>query len=247
MPARWILPRDREMAEALGYTVVDHATVIATHLGELVRGQAHRLLGRQEVQHLLDVLAQRSPKLVDDVVPSLLSLGDVLRVMRNLLRERISIRDLRSLMESLADLSEQTKDSEQLTELVRERLAPQITATVKGEDQAVAALALSPNLERVLRQSLKDIANGTGGALEPRLLQALSEQAEQALGKFSVIGAVPLVIAPPDLRRYVRAIFEHKVSQYAVVSFREIEPNVGLKVVDTLGKEMGPALSPQGV
>ncbi len=247
MPARWILPRDREMAEALGYTVVDHSTVIATHLGELVRSQAHRLLGRQEVQHLLDVLAQKSPKLVDDVVPSLLSLGDVLRVMRNLLRERISVRDLRSLMESLADLSEQTKDSEQLTELVRERLAPQITATVKGEDHAVAALALSPNLERVLRQSLKDIANGTGGALEPRLLQALSEQAEQALAKFGVIGAVPLVIAPPDLRRYVRAIFEHKVSQYAVVSFREIEPNVGLKVVDTLGKEMGPALSPQGV
>ncbi|MEM6786080.1 MAG: flagellar biosynthesis protein FlhA [Myxococcota bacterium] len=247
MPARWILPRDREMAEALGYTVVDHATLIATHLGELVRVQAHRLLGRQEVQHLLDVLAQRSPKLVDDVVPSLLSLGDVLRVMRNLLRERVSVRDMRTLMESLADLSEQTKDSEQLTELVRERLAPQITATVKAEDQTVAALALSPRLERLLRQSLKEIATGTGGALEPQMLQRLSHQAEEALGKFSALGAAPLVIAPPDLRRYVRAIFEHKVAQYAVVSFREIEPNVGLKVVDTLGKEgIGPALAPQG-
>src|SRR4029077_12704809 len=119
--------RDRELAEALGYTVVDHATIIATHLGELLANNAHKLLGRQEVQHLLDVLARTTPKLVDDVVPNLLSLGDVLRVLRNLLREGISIRDTRTILESLAELSAQTKDPEQLTELVRERLAAQIT------------------------------------------------------------------------------------------------------------------------
>jgi flagellar biosynthesis protein FlhA len=246
MPARWIMPRDRDMAEALGYTVVDHATVIATHLGELIRNQAHRLLGRQEVQHLLSLLAEKYPKLVDDVVPALLSLGDVLRVLRNLLRERISIRDLRTAMEAVADLSEQTKDSEQLTELVRERLAPQITASVRGPDGSVAALALDPRLEEVLRASLRDIATGAGGALDPRLLRGLAEQAEQALAKFSVLGVAPLVIAPPDLRRYVRAIFEHKVSQYAVVSFREIEPSAPLRVVDSLGRDMSAALAPQG-
>ena len=244
MPARWIISRDREMSEALGHTVVDHATMITTHVGELVRAHAHRLLGRQEAQHLLDLLAERYPKLVDDVVPNLLSLGDILRVLRNLLRERISIRDTRSLMESLADLSEQTKDSEQLTELVRERLAPQITSDAKGPDASVAALALDPRLEDVLRTSLKDIAAGVGGALSPDMLKQLSGQAESALAKFGVLGTAPIVIAPPDLRRYVRAIFEHKVPQYAVVSFREIEPNVPLRVVDTLGKGMSLALAP---
>lgn len=246
MPARWILQRDREMAEALGYTVVDHSTTITTHLGELVRNHAHRLLGRQEAQHLLDLLAEKYPKLVDDVVPNLLSLGDVLRVLRNLLRERISVRDTRTLMESLADLSEQTKDSEQLTELVRERLAPQVTADAKGPDGSVCAMALDPRLEEVLRTSLREIAAGIGGALSPDLLRELSEQAEQALAKFGVLGTAPIVIAPPDLRRYVRAIFEHKVPQYAVVSFREIEPNVPLRVVDTLGRGSSLALAPQG-
>jgi len=238
MPARWIHPRDREMAEALGYTVVDHATVIATHLGELVRNEAHRLLGRQEVQHLLDLLAEKYPKLVDDVVPNLLGLGDVLRVLRNLVRERISIRDMRTIMEALADLSAQTKDSEQLTELVRERLAHQVTAACKGDDGSVAALALDPRLEEVLRGSLSEIAAGTGGALDPGMLKSLASAAEQALAKFAVLGAVPLIIAPPDLRRYVRAIFEHKVPQFSVVSYREIEPNVPLRIVESLGKNI---------
>ena len=243
MPARWIYPRDREMAEALGYTVVDHATVLATHIGELIRNNAHRMLGRQELQHLLDLLAQKSPKLVDDVVPNLLSLGEVLRVLRNLLRERISIRDLRTLMESIADLADQTKDSEQLTELVRERLAPQITSMVRGPDGSVAALALDPRLEETLRGSLRDIATGVGGALDPRMLAALAREAEAGLQRFSVLGVPPIVIAPPDLRRYVRAIFEHKVSQYAVVSFREIEPAIPLRVVDVLGRESQLALA----
>jgi flagellar biosynthesis protein FlhA len=246
MPARWILPRDRDMAEALGYTVVDHATVIATHFGELIRNNAHRLVGRQEVQHLLDLLAKKAPKLVDDVVPTLLTLGDVLRVLRNLLRERISVRDLRSIMEALADLSEQTKDSEQLTELVRERLATQITAAVKGRDGSVAALALDPRLEDALRTSLREIAQGIGGALDPRLLNELAQQAEAAVAKFAALSVAPIVIAPPDLRRYVRAIFEHKVPQYSVVSFREVEPAVPLRVVDSLGRGAIHALG-QGV
>jgi flagellar biosynthesis protein FlhA len=166
MPAKWIAPRDKELAEALGYTVVDHATVIATHLGELLRTNSHRLLGRQEVQHLLDLLARKAPKLVDDVVPNLLSLGDVVRVMRNLVREGVSVRDTRTILESLAELSAQTKDVEQLTELLRERLAPHITSRLRSADGTVTALTLDPRLEEVLRKSLRDIATGAGGALE---------------------------------------------------------------------------------
>ncbi len=246
MPATWIHPRDREMAEALGFTVVDHPTMLATQLGELMRGHAHKLLGRQEAQHLLDVLARSSPKLVDDVIPNLLPLGDLLRVLRNLLRERVSIRDLRTILESLADLTVQTKDPEQLTEMVRERMAAHLTARVKGPDGSVAALTLDPRLEDILRRSLREIAAGTGGALDPDMLRGLAASAERAVTKFDALGAQPLVIAPPDLRRYVRAIFERKLPQLWVSSFREIEPSVALRVVESLGLPVSPAIPQQG-
>jgi flagellar biosynthesis protein FlhA len=233
MPATWIAPRDKELAEALGYTVVDHATTIATHLGELLRSNAHRLLGRQEVQHLLDLLAKTAPKLVDDVVPNLLSLGDVLRVMRNLIREGVTIRDTRTILESLAELSAQTKDPEQLTELVRERLAPHITARLRAGDGSVNALTLDPRLEEVLRKSLRDIAAGAGGALDPELLRNLTASAERALTKVGAMGTACLV-TPPDLRRYVRAIFERKLPNLPVASFREVEASAPLRVVERL-------------
>ncbi|MGA3122776.1 MAG: flagellar biosynthesis protein FlhA [Polyangiaceae bacterium] len=234
MPARWIAVRDKEMAEALGYTVVDHATVIATHLGELLRINAHKLLGRQEVQHLLDVLAKTAPKIVDDVVPNLLSLGDVVRILRNLVREGISIRDLRTILDSLGELSAQTKDIEQLTELVRERLASHITSRVKGADGNVAALTLDPRLEELLRRSLREIATGTGGALDPELLRTLVANVERSVKKFTAISATPLVVTSPDLRRYVRAVFERKIPQLSVVSFREIDPTAPIQVLDRL-------------
>ncbi len=246
LPALWIQPRGREMAETLGYAVVDHATVMATHLGELLRGAGHRLLGRQEVQHLLDVLARRSPKLVDDVVPNLLSLGDVLRILRNLLRERQSIRDLRTILEALADLTGQTKDPEQLTELVRERLASHITSRVKGLDGSVAALSLDPRLEETLRRSLRDIAAGAGGALDPDLLRGLAVSAEAAMVKFNVLGAQPVLITPPDLRRYVRAIFERKLPQLWILSFRELEAGAPLRVLETLSAVSSPVIAQQG-
>jgi len=233
MPAVWIAERDRELAEALGYTVVDHATIVATHLGEVVRTQAHRLIGRQEAQHLLDVLARTSPKLVDDVVPSLLSLGEVVRVLRNLVKEGVSVRDMRSILEALGELAAQTKDPEQLTELVRERLAPQITARFRT-DGVVNALTLDGRLEQVLRQSLSEIAKGTGGALDPEMLRGLGAVAERALAAFGAHGASPLVVTAPDLRRYVRAILERKLPQLPVVSFREIESSAPLRVIDRL-------------
>jgi flagellar biosynthesis protein FlhA len=233
MPATWIAPRDKELAEALGYTVVDHATIIATHMGELLRTHAHRLLGRQEVQHLLDLLARSAPKLVDDVVPNLLPLGDVVRVMRNLVREGVPVRDMRTILESLAELSAQTKDVEQLTELVRERLSAHITSRLRGTDGTVTALTLDPRLEEVLRKSLRDIAAGAGGALDPELLRGLTTSAERAVAKAAASGTA-CIVAPPDLRRYVRAIFERKLPNVVVASFREVDPSVPLRIVERL-------------
>ena len=234
MPARWVAIRDKEMAEALGYTVVDHASVVATHLAEILRVNAHKLIGRQEAQHLLEVLARHAPKVVDDVVPTLVSLGDLVRILRNLVREGISIRDLRSILEALAELSATTKDVEQLTEQVREKLAAHITSRVKGQDGNVAALTLDPRLEEILRRSLREIASGTGGAIDPEMLKNVTAGAERALRKFTAISAAPLVVTSPDLRRYVRAIFERKLPQIAVVSFREIDPSAPIQVLDRL-------------
>ena len=191
MPAVWIAERDRELAEALGYTVVDHATILATHLGEVVR------------------------------------------VLRNLVKEGISVRDMRSILEALGELAAHTKDPEQLTELVRERLAPQITARFRA-DGVVNALTLDGRLEQVLRQSLSEIAKGTGGALDPEMLRLLVAAAERAVAAFGAHGASPLVVTAPDLRRYVRAILERKLPQLPVVSFREIEPTAPLRVIDRL-------------
>ena len=234
-PARWILARDREMAEALGYAIVDHPSVIATHLGELLRANAAKLIGRQEVQHLLEVLAKSAPKLVDEVVPNLLPLGDVVRVMKNLLGERVSIRDLRTILEALADAAMQTKDPEQLTEIARERLAPHLTNRLLGADRAVAALALDPRLEDVLRKVLRDIASGAGAAIDPALIRQLTDAAEKAMPKFGVLGASPVLVTPPELRRFVRAIFERKLPSLSIVSFREIDPSVSLRIVETIG------------
>jgi flagellar biosynthesis protein FlhA len=240
MPARWIAPRDKEMAEALGYTVVDHATVVATHLGELLRSNAHKLLGRQEVQHLLEVLSRTAPKVVDDVVPNLLPLGDVLRVLRNLVREGVSVRDLRTILESLGELSVQTKDAEQLTELVRERLSPHITSRVKGADGRVAVLTLDPKLEDTFRRSLRDIATGTGGAVDPDVIRNVTACAEAAMKKFAVLSATPVVVTSPDIRRYVRALFERRLPQLGVLSFRELDSSVSLHVLDRISSGAAP-------
>jgi flagellar biosynthesis protein FlhA len=167
-------------------------------------------------------------------------LGDVLRVLRNLVREGISVRDLRTILESLGELTAQTKDVEQLTELVRERLAPHITSRVKGADGKVAVLTLDPKLEDVFRRSLREIATGTGGAVDPEMLRTVTSHAERALKKFTVLSATPLIVTSPDIRRYVRAVFERKLPQISVVSFREIDPSATIQVLDRLVPSAAP-------
>jgi flagellar biosynthesis protein FlhA len=233
-PARWIHPRDRELAEALGATVVDHTTIVATHLGEVARSQAHKILGRAELQHLFDVFSKSTPKLVEDLVPNLLSATDVLKVLRNLLRENVSIRDLRSILEGLIELAPATRDTEQLTELARQRLSRQISAQYTGADDVLAGLVLDAPVEEMFRRSLREIASGTGGALNPEHARLLGLSLESAVARMVKAGRAPCVISSPDVRRYVRAFAERRCPQLAVISFREIEPDVTLKPFETI-------------
>jgi len=233
-PARWIHPRDRELAEALGATVVDHTTIVATHLGEVARTQAHRILGRAELTHLFEVFSKSTPKLVEDLVPNLLSMTDVLKVLRNLLRENVSIRDLRTVLEGLIELAPATRDTEQLTELARQRLSRQLTAQYTGSDDVLAGLVLDAPVEDMFRRSLREIASGTGGALNPEHARLLAMALEAAVGRMVKAGRPPCIIASPDVRRYVRAFAERRVPQLAVISFREIEPDVTLRPFETI-------------
>ncbi len=174
LEAVWIEPGQREQAQSLGYTVVDPATVIATHLSHILQGHAHELLGHQDVQQLLDRLAQTAPKLVEDLVPKRLSLGVVVKVLQNLLAERVPIRNMRSIVESLAEHAGQSQDPGTLTAAVRVALGRQIVQEITGLGTEVPVITLAPELEQILLGSL---ASGgvAGAAVEPGLADRLQQ------------------------------------------------------------------------
>jgi flagellar biosynthesis protein FlhA len=228
-PARWIASRDRELAEALGYTVVDHTTIIATHLAEVVRSHAHEILGRAELSQLFEVFSRGTPKLIEELVPNLLSSADVLKVLRNLLREGVSIRDLRTIVEALIELAPATRDPEQLTELMRQRLSRQLTAAYTDGEGVLATLVLEPPVEELFRRSLREIAAGTGGALDPEQARRLGISLEAAVSRMMASGRAACVITSPDVRRYLRAFAERRCPNLAVLSFREIEADATIR------------------
>jgi flagellar biosynthesis protein FlhA len=234
-PARWILPRDRDLAQAFGYTVVDHTTVIATHLAEVVRSHAHHILGRAELQHLVEVFSKQTPKLFEELVPNLLTMADVLKVMRNLLREGISIRDLRTILEGLVEMAPATRDTEQLTEMTRQRLSRHISVQFTGADGTIATVVLEPAVEDVFRRSLREIAQGTGGAIDPEFARILGQSIEAATRRMVASGLQPCVVTSPDVRRYVRAFAERRCPNLSVISFRELEPSANLRPFETIG------------
>jgi flagellar biosynthesis protein FlhA len=245
-PALWITERDRELAEALGYTVVDHLTVVATHLAEIARRHAHQLLGRAELTHLFEVFSRATPKAVDDLVPNLLSLAEVQTVLRNLLREGVSIRDLRTILEGLIELAPATRDTEQLTELTRQRLSRQLTAALRDPEGKLGVLVLDTAVEDMFRRSLREIAQGTGGALDPNEARELGLNLEAASKRLEQAGRRAAIVTAPDLRRYVRAFAERRCPQLSVISFREIEPDATIVPFETVGSAAAREPRPAG-
>jgi flagellar biosynthesis protein FlhA len=218
LPARWIAGHERDRAEALGYTVVDPATVAATHLTEALRQHAHELLGRSEAQELLDLFAKRESRLVDEVVPNVLSIGEVIQVLRMLLGEAVAIRDLRTILEALADHGKAVKDPAQLADLVRERLSRQITSRFKDGDGRVAALVLDPRLEEAFRK-------GLDAAAAQRLLGSLDQSARA----FAQVSTPPALVCAPDIRRQVAQFLARRVPGLSVLSYREIDPRTTVR------------------
>jgi flagellar biosynthesis protein FlhA len=222
LPATWVTSSERERAETLGYTVVDAVTVAATHLTEMLRAAAPDLLGRREAQELFEIFARRETKLVDEVVPNVLPLGDVLGVLRQLLRESVPIRDLRSIFETLADAGRETKNPLELTERVRHRLARSISARFKDERGRIAAVVLDPRAEEVFRNGGPD-----AGAAQ-RVLASL----DAAPRSFAGVSTPPVLLCAPDVRRSVAEFLSRRIPGLSVLAYREVDPKA---TVRTLG------------
>ena len=231
LPALWIPPEREDEAKFAGYTVVDNSTVIATHLTEIVRTNAYDLLGRQDVQHLLDNLAKTSPKAVEELVPNLLSIGTVQKVLQNLLRERISIRNLLTIVETLADFAPAGKDPDLLTEYVRQRLAKGMLAPYIQEGNVLQVITLDAQVEEILAKNIKRTEHGAYLALDPvfitEIVGAVSKQVEALLAN----NIQPVLMTAPNLRRHVRKLIESSLSTVFVVSHAEIVDDINLQAV----------------
>ncbi|MFH2060632.1 MAG: flagellar biosynthesis protein FlhA [Pseudomonadota bacterium] len=229
LPAKWI-PTDREEeAKFAGYTVVDNSTVIATHLTEIVRNNAHDLLGRQDVQHLMDNLSKTNPKAVEELVPGLLSLGVVQKVLQNLLRERISIRDLLTIVETLADYAPMGKDPDLLTEYIRQRISKGMLTPYLQEGKVLQVITLDRNLEEILTKNIKRTEHGSYLALDPKLIEEIVKAVSKQVEHQIALNTQPVIMTSPALRRHLRKLIEPSLPTVFVVSHAEIVDDINLQ------------------
>jgi flagellar biosynthesis protein FlhA len=226
LPALWITATQKEQAELLGYTVVDAPSVLATHLTELITSNAAAIISRQDVQTLVTTLKADYPAVVDELIPQLLSLGDVHKVLQNLLQERISVRDLLTILECLADHAQRTRDPDILTEHVRQRLARSISAQHRGADGAIHAITLSPRTEQEVAEALAPTEAGTALVLQPARAEALLHRLANEMEKAASRGHVPVVLCSARIRLALWRLATRALPNLVVLSFGEIAPGV---------------------
>lgn len=230
LPALWITEEQREQAELNGYTVVDAVSVLATHLTEVIKSYASEILGRQETQNLIDSVKQNNGSLVDELIPNLMSVGDVQKVLANLLKERVSIRDMVTIMEVLADYAKLTKDTEILTEYVRHSLARQITKQ-NIQNNILPCITLDPALENAISSAVQRTEHGSYVSLDPAQMQRLLQALNAELPKLTNLGYQPIVLTSPAVRLYFRKLIERSVPSLIVLSHAEIESSAEIQVL----------------
>jgi flagellar biosynthesis protein FlhA len=234
MEAIWIEPAGRDHAQTLGYTVVDPGTVIATHLSHLIQMHAHEILGHEEVQHLLNVVAKTAPKLVEDLVPRVLSLATLVRVLQGLLAERVPIRNMRSILETLAEHAPRTPDALSLQAQVRIALGRQIVQDIAGTGAELPVMSLDGDLERMLQGALA--AGGTGPTLEPGLAEKLQQRLQESARRREVAGEPAVLLVPPALRQALAGFVRTSVPGLHVLAWNEIPDNRKVRLVTTVGR-----------
>jgi len=231
IPALWIPEKKKEEAKLARYTVVDDATIMATHLTEVLRKHSSELLGRQEVQNLLDNLSKTCPKTVEELVPNLLSLGAVQKVLQNLLEERISIRDLLTIVETLSDCALLTKDPDLLTEYVRNKMSRSFIHPYVGEDGYLKLITMSQDVEDILIKGIQKADHGSYLCVDPKIansiITSIKNEAEKAMSK----NIQPILLTSPVIRRHLKKMVEYFVPSLMVLSQSELLSDVEFKSI----------------
>jgi flagellar biosynthesis protein FlhA len=234
LPALWVPEDAREQAQMAGYTVVDAGSAIATHLSELIKRHGAELLGRQEVQTLLDEVGKSNPKLVEELIPTLVPLGTVVRVLGNLLKEGIPIRDIRSILEAISDHATTTKDAEVLTEYARQALARTITKQYLASDGSLQVITLDPRLDRSLAEQAAALPPGAMLNLDPTLSHKLLTGLKQAAERVAARGQQPIVLCSQVVRRHLRRHSDRQLHAVPVMGLNEVDSFVRLQSLDTV-------------
>ena len=242
LEAVWIAPDQRDHAQTLGYTVVDPGTVIATHLSQLLQDHAHEMLGHEEVQQLLDMLGRSAPRLVEDLVPKALPLGAVVRVCQNLLMDHISIRDLRTIAETLAEHAPISQEPGALTNAVRTALGRSIVQKISGIGEEMPVITLDPSLEQLLQQAIAKSSDGAT-ALEPGLAERLMSALRDAVQRQESAGQPAVLLVAGTIRSWFARLARHAIPSLNVLAYTEIPDNKQIKIVTTIGQPEGPALT----
>lgn len=231
LPAMWITEEQKEKAELAGYTVVAPPSVVATHLTELIKQHAHELLGRQEVKELIDNLREDYSAVVDELIPDLMSIGEIQKVLQNLLREGVPVRDLVTILETLADQARNTNDTDILTEYVRQALSRQISELYKDENNNINVLTLAPELEEKISNSIEHTEQGSYVTMDPNAAQQLFNNLSQQIQQMMSQGYDPIVLTSPVIRYHFKNLTEQVASDLTVLSFNELEPNLNVQTV----------------
>lgn len=229
LPALWIDEAMKERAELSGYTVVDPPSVVATHLTEVIKKHAHELLGRQETKALIENVKESYPALVDDLIPNVLHIGDVQKVLAKLLREKISVRDMVTILETLADYGGYTKDPDVLTEYVRQALSRQISQQFTTSGDSLKVITVGPALEKRIAESVQQSDQGTYLAMDPGTTQTIYQRITDQVTKLLQAGQQPIILTSPTIRMYLRQLLERTMQDIPVLSYSELEPNVEIQ------------------
>ena len=225
LPAKWIKDDKKEDAELSGYTVIDSSAVMATHLTEVLKRYGHELMGRQQVQNLIDGIKETQPALIEDVVPKVVSLGEIQKVLANLLREGVPIRDMTTILETLGDYGQITKDTDMLTEYVRQNMSRTITRRFINNNNAIV-ITLDPEVEQLILNNIQQTKQGSYVSIEPDKLRAILSNLKNAVEKFNSMGLPSIVVTSPVVRFHFKRMTQQLVSDLVVLSYNEIEPDV---------------------
>ncbi|NJD02743.1 MAG: flagellar biosynthesis protein FlhA [Ruminiclostridium sp.] len=233
LPATWIGESQRDKAEMLGYTVVDPPSIIATHLTEVIKKHAHELTGRQEVQVLIDNIRQSYPVIVDELIPKLMSVGEIQKVLANLLKEGVSIRDMVTILESLADHTVVNHDPDMLTEFVRQALGRSISKKFFTESKS-NVLTLDPKLEQIIMDSVQKTETGSYLTLEPNVTNTILSNLSKQVQKLLQLGQQPVVLASPIVRLYFKKMTEQIIPGLIVLSYNELDPALEIQSIGVI-------------